>query len=563
LFSELAGGFGRRISYRLLAVAATGLVLWGADWPMQSGNPQRNGWAKSEHEITKQNVANLSVLYKYKADNQAHGQYALSSPIINGNLITYRGFKEMLIFSGTADKVFSVDADLNKLIWESRFGSTGTRTETVQDTSCPGGMTSPVLMAGSSSAFMHFATRSSRLPAAGSLTPPQPRSPYFPALTQNILPLRPTTLSELAALYTVSSDGKLHIINSSTGEDLLPAINFIPPGANVSSLNLHENVVYATTVGNCDGHENALYALDLLAASHGGVVLPLKYGNFSGSAATAIGNDGTVYVEVAHGTGNSIRDYYDTVLALDPHSLNVKDYFVVSSKSVKKGDLEAPGITPLVFPWKGRDVIVAGGRDGRVYVLDSRSLGGSDHKTPLFKTDVLAEAGKEHGKSGFADSFSTYNNVDTEQRYIYVPVNGPLSGSAKFPSGNGTAAKGSLLAFEFLGAGEQPSLRPLWQSTELISPASAVIANGMTFALSRGLPSNETNKDGAGESHPVLYGFDALTGAQLYSSKDSVTESMYRGGLALANGRVYFTTQDNTVYCFGLLQTQPQLREKE
>ncbi len=55
------------------------------------------------------------LLYKDRAGNPSRALSSLTPPIVNGNLITYRGFKEMLIFGGRADKVFSVDADLNKL----------------------------------------------------------------------------------------------------------------------------------------------------------------------------------------------------------------------------------------------------------------------------------------------------------------------------------------------------------------------------------------------------------------------------------------------------------------
>src|SRR5450631_876122 len=102
----------------VLAAALAG-VVWAADWPMPGGNPQRNGWAASERQITKANVSALNLLYKYQTDNRSRGANSLTTPIISGNLITYRGFKEMLMFAGSSGKVFSLDADLNQLIWET------------------------------------------------------------------------------------------------------------------------------------------------------------------------------------------------------------------------------------------------------------------------------------------------------------------------------------------------------------------------------------------------------------------------------------------------------------
>jgi hypothetical protein len=102
----------------LIAVTAlvACLVVWGSDWPSQGGNPQRDGWAKYEKAFTKENVRGLQLLYSYQADNQARGLNALTAPLVNGLLITYRGFKEMLVFGGSSDVVYSVDADLESAI---------------------------------------------------------------------------------------------------------------------------------------------------------------------------------------------------------------------------------------------------------------------------------------------------------------------------------------------------------------------------------------------------------------------------------------------------------------
>ena len=63
-------------------------------------------------------------------------------------------------------------------------------------------------------------------------------------------------------------------------------------------------------------------------------------------------------------------------------------------------------------------------------------------------------------------------------------------------------------------------------------------------------------------SHAVLYGLDALTGKQLYSSGDAVSTFSNAGGLAVANGRIYFPVHGNAVYCFGFLKNEPQLAEQ-
>ena len=561
-------------TFSLLAVlaATTTSFIWGADWPMQSGSPQRSGWARSERLLDKSNVGSLKLLYKYQADNVSSGENSLTAPIIDGNLITYLGFKEMLMFGASADKVFSVDADLNKLIWASdvstkRRNVSPTRTPTL---ACPGGLTAPVLMAGSSSASLHFAADASRTSAAAG-TPRRRQSPYFPPLSQSVYPLTPNTLTQLAALYAVSSDGDLHVLNSSTGKDLLPPFKFLPTNATVTSLNLYENIIYATTTNNCDGFQNALFALDLLSPEKRVVSFVPENGSFAGAAGTSIGHDGTVYVHVIYTPEGKAEVRSDTIFALTPRDLKQKDYFMFGGKPTRKKDRLNPGITPLVFPYKGRDVVMAGGRDGRLYLLDSRSLGGADHHTSLLATDPLGRVAKNYDAAGFEGAFSSWVDVDTNTRWFYVPLNGPPNAGAKLIEAHSGPRSGGVVALKLDQDTPQPSLVPAWMSRDLISPAPVVVANGLAFVLSTGEPARSRNKTGVpyglAEFHEMaspstLYALDAITGKELYSSGDAIGVRSTSGGLAVANGRIYFATRDNAVLCFGLLSGQSQLVEQ-
>ena len=534
---------------------------------MPGGGPQRNGWAKSERLIDKQNVSTLRLLYKVRAETQSNGSTFASAPIINGNLITYRGFKEMLIFGTSSDKVFSVDADLNKPLWESRVGGKADTTPAETPT-CSAGSTVPVVMAGSSSALMHFASEASRTPAAAGLTPRRP-SPYFPPLSQSVYPLRPTTLTELAALYAISSDGKLHVLNSSTGHDLLPPVKFVPANAKVTSLNIWENLVYATTGENCDGYRSALFAIDLLSREKKVALFVPPDGGFSGQGGTSIGNDGTVYAQVMHAPGDAVGHYHDTVVALTARDLKVKDYFTPNEKPVSKKRVAGLGITPLVFSSSGREMLLVGGKDGRLYLLDSKSLGGADHHTPLYSSEPIAHADKNGNGYGFRGTFSSWVDFNNGTRWFYAPIAGPLNHSAKLTRPNHAPLDGSILAVQLAEENGRQALQPVWLSRDIVAPAPVIIANGMVFALSTGekLPraggkarlSSNAEFDQT-EGRATLFVFDGATGKQLYSSGDSIPKNSRAGGLALANGRVYFATQDNAVYCFGLPKVASQLK---
>jgi outer membrane protein assembly factor BamB len=554
-----------------LSTTVTGVLASAADWPMAGGGPQRNGWARSERLLDKANVSTLTLLYKVRADNQSRSLNSLSAPIINGNLITYRGFKEMLIFGASSDQVFSVDADLNQPLWDVRMEYRGDKAPAHTPTApCPGGWTAPVLMAGNSSALMHFASEASRTPAAAGVLAQRP-SPYFPPLSQSVYPLRPTTLTQLAALYAISSDGNLHVLNSSTGKDLIPAVKFVPPKAKVTSLNIWENIIYATTGNNCDGYRNALFAIDLLSFEKKVELFVPQGGGFSGVGGTAIGKDGTVYVQVMYAPGDAAGSYHETVVALTPKDLKVKDYFTPDEKSIDRSSLEVPGITPLVFSSFGKEMLLAGGRDGRLFLLDSKSLGGADHHTPLFVSDPIAQGNKKGDGHGFRGTFSSWLDFDTGATWFYAPIFGPPRASARLTAPKNASRDGSIVALKLAEVSGHPALQPVWLSRNIVSPAPVVIANAMVFVLSTGksprLTREKATPHNIAELEQVagkatLFVLDGATGKQLYSSGDSVSSSAPAGGLALANGRVYFATQDNTVYCFGLVKNQSQLKEQ-
>jgi outer membrane protein assembly factor BamB len=78
-------------------------------------------------------------------------------------------------------------------------------------------------------------------------------------------------------------------------------------------------------------------------------------------------------------------------------------------------------------------------------------------------------------------------------------------------------------------------------------PEAPVIANGVVFALSAG----EMKHKGKLTGHATLYALDGDTGKVIYSTRDQVTAPANLSGVTMANGRVYFTTTDSTLWAFG------------
>jgi hypothetical protein len=278
-----------------------------------------------------------------------------------------------------------------------------------------------------------------------------------------------------------------------------------------------------------------------------------------------------MYAQFPDGRGDVAGDYNDTVVALTK-DLKVKDYFTPSGgkgAAIPKG-ISVPGVTPAVFAWKGKDVVVAAARDGRVFLLDGSSLGGSDHHTPLAVTGPISSPDAGFAGNGIAGTFSSWED-ETGTRWVYASVQGPLAGTAKFGQTNGEAGHGSVVAFRIVDRDGKSAFEQTWVSRDMQGPAPTVIANGLVFALASGDSTREAKENGSPYSiserekmstRATLYVLDAATGAELYSSGNMASVFSHNSGIAIANRRIYFTTHDNYVYSLGFLAEQPQLTGK-
>jgi hypothetical protein len=327
--------------------------------------------------------------------------------------------------------------------------------------------------------------------------------------------------------------------------------------------------VYAATLDDCGGNPNALYAVDLSGDQNKVVSHRTNGSGLAGSAATAIGTDGTVYVQAQDGHDDVAGALNDTVLALDPKTLAVKDYFTPEGEAPRaRKNVIRPSVTPVVLSWNGKDMIVAGGRDGRLYLLDSASLGGADHHEPLYQTEPIASPDTKYAGNGFWGTLSSWEDANSGTPWVYASLWGPPNSSARFPMTNGDASHGSIVAFKVVPQDGKPTLAPAWSSPDIVTPAPVVTANGLVFALSTGESPREAKENGSPYSvaerekmatHAILYALDGETGKPLYSSGDAATTFAHGTGLAVADKRIYFTTHDNVAYSFGFFAEQPQL----
>jgi hypothetical protein len=114
----------------------------------------------------------------------------------------------------------------------------------------------------------------------------------------------------------------------------------------------------------------------------------------------------------------------------------------------------------VVFSHGARELIAITATDGRLFMLDSRSLGGSDHRTPLYVTPPTDTSGPSPG-------LATWQNETT--RWILAPLGD------------------TVVAFAVsAGEGGAPVASRVWQSRPLVSPLAPLVVNGIVFVASGG-----------------------------------------------------------------------------
>ena len=80
----------------------------------------------------------FQLLWKSKLDNQPKQLVSLTQPLLLQNIISYKGFKALAFVGGSADNVYSIDYDLNKLFWKAHLSSGVTTAGTA---ACPAALT--------------------------------------------------------------------------------------------------------------------------------------------------------------------------------------------------------------------------------------------------------------------------------------------------------------------------------------------------------------------------------------------------------------------------------------
>jgi outer membrane protein assembly factor BamB len=527
----------------------------GTDWMTSNGDAQRSAWVRTDAKISPETMQKpgFKFLWKLKLDNQPKQLNSLAPPSTLERLIGYRGFRMLGFVGGSSDNIFTIDTDLGRMEWEKHLASTAP--PQAGTLICPGGMTTSVVRP-TSAALPALAVgggpgggRSGPAkgavgePGKGAVTlalvpPPNPGPP--PGATPNAAP-RPNAAAPPGGplgrggpslIYALASDGMLHSMHLSNGADYQPPVKFLPPNANANGLIVVNNVAYVVTTGDCGGAANGMWALDLASKQ-----VNTWKANVVGIAGPAFGGDGTLYV--ATGSGGESPN---SLIALEAGTLKVKGWYSAGSQELSA--------TPVIFEYKGKTLIAATTKDGRVHLLDSANLGAADHQTALSTTTAsLKTADFVPGAlSSWQDRGGT--------RWLLAPTVGKQAVELGFAANSGAMTKGAVVAWKIVEQNGVPTLQPAWVSRDLVAPLVPTIINGVVFVTSSGEFRPNDSKLAAAQralrsSRAVLYALDGLTGKELWSSGTQITSFTRGSALSGGVGQIYLTTHDGTIYAFG------------
>ena len=513
----------------LCIVVLGAAVLLRADWLTFGHDPQRSAWAWEETRLSPETAQSLELKWSIQLDNTPLALNALTAPVVAQDVLTHSGLKTLVYVAGSSNQLFAVDAAAGTLAWQRAFPS-----------------------------FVNARAES-----------------YF--LCPNAVNATPVIDRRQNLIFFLAYDGRLFGLDLGTGDIRFGPYQFVPPFSKPWSLNLKNGYVYTTTSQGCGGDRSGLYSMQVENPAHR-VSYEMLLRNGSGAGmwsrgGTAIGQNGVVYVSTGDGPFNpETGDFGSTFLAASVPALEVLDYFSPLNRiEVNRKDLDLPSGGHLWFAYRNYHLLVGGGKEAVVYLLNADALGDKDHQTPLYVSPQIGNETKALEEKGIWGAPALWKD-ETGQPWIYVPLWGePAKSVPRSAITNGLAPHGSIVAFKVeLNPDGTPRLHLAWVSPDINLPDAPVVANGVVFILATGENPRQvkeertefkseqdwkqnlltTEERGAGTRHAELTALDARTGKLLYRSGTAMKTWNHFGSLAIDGGNVYSVDHSSTLYCF-------------
>ena len=556
------------------------------EWPTADGDAQHTSWIRTDVSISPETMSHPGFELQWKTTLESpvrHGVSLGAGVVASGVNI----FTPLSIIAAPSNQVFAVDNDTGNLFWTRRFDGTlaaGTA-------ACPGGisgtltrmvnLTTPAPGAGRgggrgrgsySSAVGEpgagvpipgrgGAARGNAPPpatptSASATTPPPPAAAPISPPPSTLPPgqIRPSPFPTNAAaqgsgglwrpsgvVYAVSADGMFRTLGLVSGKDVRRPAPFVPAGARFSDLIAVDDKVYTATSGGCGGAAEGVWALDIASDTNSVVSWKTNGGAPIGSVAFA--TNGAAILAIGSGTVTA-GGYANAIVALDPKTLALKDWFRASGV-----EFAAP---PVLFQESGKDIVVVTTRDGRVLLLDTASLGGTNHDTPLFASASLTGGAatfaaqspamwEERPATPPAAGTTAASSPPSENgpRWLLIPVTASLPGGLG-AAGNGAVSNGAILGVKLAHQNGKFSVEPTWISQNIPAPLTPIVVNGVAFAVAGPL-----------NAPAAVYALHGATGKALWNSEHAITSPLSGRSFWVGSGHVFVGTRDGTVYAFG------------
>ncbi len=496
------------------------------DWLMFNHDQQRTGWNNGETTLTKGNVSRLKLLWTTQLSTPpvVTTLQTLTAPVVvtvGGNILIY--------VMGADDTLFAMDGASGKIIWQKSFKN--------------------------------------------ALTPQRPAT----WLCANAEQATPVIDRQKGVIYFTTSDGNLRAAGLTDGIEKLTPTPFMAPFSRNWSLNLVDNFVYTIAGRGCGGdaanpvEAGTIAAADISDPSHVAVNHVFTgTGRSAGPwsrAGAALGPQG-LYVQTADGPTDSGSGFYgNSVLAVRPGGRGIADSFIPPNwRYLNAKDLDLGSGSPTIFPFKGRALIATGAKEGVVYLLDANALGGGtpEHGKALYTSPRFGNDAVRLDGWGIWGAVSTWQN-GAGDRFVYLPMLNKqadvTAGSFKYK--NGDTSQGSVMAFQVVQDGANPTLQPVWVTGVNQAPDAPVVANGVVYAVGTGEQTIQNPgrplslAEGAvfrstPVGHQELYALDAETGKILYDSKNVLRDWDHFSEPVVSHGKVFVVSHDAHLYAFGL-----------
>jgi hypothetical protein len=492
------------------------------DWPLTGSDSGQSGWQKDELGLSPDTVAaNFKFLWKIKLGQPTNGSRSFSEPLLAGRLINAQGFKDFVYWS-SGDTLYAVDSELGSLVWKKQYGPPATAAASGCGVSSLGVLMEPPVV-------INFNARRRRAPGT-----PRPPDPPVAKSNERRLGVAPGGgYFGFKGIYVLTADGMLHEQVMTTGVDFSPPVKFLP-AANGSAygLNFAGKTIFTATGHDCGGIPNGLWAIDLTSADYPVVSYTTQKIHPLSLTGPVVTPEGTSIFVTGAGTSDPNAGIYPSSVVSVGKDMKVQDWYTPEG-----GMASYESISPVIFDYKEKHLVVAPGKDGGIALLDAASLGGVDHHTPLFETAAISKPGEKRGWDGFAN----WTEKDGTT-WVFASVSAGVFLSDSTLKLNGSALHGGIVAFKVEETNGKLALNPVWVSEDMVNPAPPRVANGVVVALSGGNAS----------TNAILYVLNAATGAELYSSKNQIPTYTQLSGVSVGDSHAFFTDHDNVLYSFGI-----------